>query len=152
MGGSVSRIDKKEINPAANIPESSAKKLYNSIVRIEIDLNEKEKIEKKEEIKNGLQNKKGKNFEEIKQNSKKISVDKYLNISKLINIKSKYIIKIIFSYLDEKVKLKTIKYNKKLQKKMNINLKNYKFFSGRYIEYETNKKGKEYNAYNSLLI
>ena len=71
MGGSVSRIDKKEINPAANIPESSDKKLYNSIVRIEIDLNEKEKIEKKEEIKNGLQNKKGKNFEEIKQNSKK---------------------------------------------------------------------------------
>ena len=60
--------------------------------------------------------------------------DKYLkNIKLLENIKSKYIIKLLFSNLDEKVKLKTIKYNKRLQKKIDINLNNYKFWSGRYI-------------------
>ena len=79
--------------------------------------------------------------------------DKYLkNIKLLKNIKSKYVIKILFSNLDEKVKLKAIKYNKKLQRIIDINLNNYKFFSGRYIEYETNEEGKEYNGYNDKLI
>ena len=31
-----------------------------------------------------------------------------------------------------------------LQKKLNINLYNYKIFSGKYIEYDTNGNGKEY--------
>ena len=79
--------------------------------------------------------------------------DKYLkNIKLLENIKSKYVIEILFSNLDEKMKLKTIKYNKKLQKKIGIILNNYKFWNGRYIRYETNEKGKEFNPHNGKLI
>ena len=42
-------------------------------------------------------------------------------------IKSSFFIKIIFSFLDEKTKLKLLKYNKSLQNFININLINYKF-------------------------
>jgi len=37
-------------------------------------------------------------------------------------VKSSYILKIVFSYADEKQKLKLVKYNKSLQKKININI------------------------------
>ena len=69
----------------------------------------------------------------------------------LKNIKSSYFIKIIFSCLFEKQKLKIVKYNKSLQKNIDINLINYKFYSDRYIIYE-NGKGKEYIGYDSELI
>ena len=42
MGGSTSRVNESKTKHAAGIPESASKKLYNSIVRIEVDLNEKE--------------------------------------------------------------------------------------------------------------
>ena len=70
----------------------------------------------------------------------------------LKNIKSKYIMIIVLSNLNEKIKLDIFKYNKRIQNIININLNNYKFFSGRYIEYETNEEGKEYNVYNDKLI
>ena len=41
------------------------------------------------------------------------------------NIKSKYIIQFIFSYLNEKIKLQMIKYNKHLQNILDIKLINY---------------------------
>ena len=63
----------------------------------------------------------------------------------LKNIKSSYFIRIIFSFMDEKQKLKLIKYNKSLQENMNISLINYKNFGGKYIIYEQNGKGKEYD-------
>ena len=66
------------------------------------------------------------------------------------NVKSSYFIRIIFSLMDEKQKLKLIKYNKNLQENMNISLINYKIFSGKYIIYEQNGKGKEYNYYGDL--
>ena len=62
-------------------------------------------------------------------------------------VRSSYIVEIIFSHLNEKIKLKVIKYNKKLQEKIDIKLINYKFYSGKYIVYETNISGKEYNGY-----
>ena len=34
---------------------------------------------------------------------------------------------------------------------MNISIINYKFFSGRYIIYESNGIGKEYNGYDDIL-
>ena len=74
------------------------------------------------------------------------------NIKLIENINSKDIIKILFSHLDEKIKLKTIKYNKKLQNIIDINLINYKFFSGRYIEYEAKYEGNEYNGFNNNLL
>ena len=46
----------------------------------------------------------------------------------LKNIKSTYFNKAIFSFIDELLKLKIIKYNKTLQNLMNINLINYKLF------------------------
>ena len=70
----------------------------------------------------------------------------------LENIKSIYFTKIIFSLLDEKIKLNIIRYNKHLQNILEINLINYKLFSGRYIVYETKEKGKEYLGSNDQLI
>ena len=42
------------------------------------------------------------------------------------NIKSSYISEFIFFYLEEKIKLKIIKYNKTIQDKLQINIINYK--------------------------
>ena len=70
----------------------------------------------------------------------------------LLNIKSKYFMKFLFDNIEEKNKLKLIKYNKSLQNTIDINLNNYIFFSGRYIEFEADGKGKEYNGYNGELI
>ena len=71
----------------------------------------------------------------------------------LKNIKSTYLVDIIFSYIDEREKLKIIKYNKSLQKIINISIINYKYFTGKYIIYESNGKGKEYNGqYDRLLF
>ena len=76
-------------------------------------------------------------------------------IKKLIKmemIKSTYIFKKIFTYLDEEIKLKLIKYNKNIQSKINISILNYKYFNGNYIIYETKLKGKEYYGKDNLLI
>ena len=70
----------------------------------------------------------------------------------LDNIKSSYFIKIIFFYLNEGKKLKIIRYNKYLQNIIDINLINYKLFSGRYIIYETNGEGKEFSCHNGELL
>ena len=70
----------------------------------------------------------------------------------LINIKSSFISKRLFYNLDKKRKLKIVKYNKKLQNKINLDIIDYKSFSGRYIEYETKIKGKEFNIKNNILI
>ena len=70
----------------------------------------------------------------------------------LKNIKSSYFTRIIFSFLEEGNKLKVLKYNKYLQKEMNISLINYKFYSRRYIIYESNGIGKEYNGEDDRLV
>ena len=53
--------------------------------------------------------------------------------------------------MDEKQKLKLIKYNKSLQENININIINYKIFSGTYIIYENNGKGRECDYDGHLL-
>ena len=63
----------------------------------------------------------------------------------LKNVKSSYFAKIVFSYLEEKQKLKLVKYNKSFPKKFNFNIKNYIHLKGNYIIYESNGKGKEYD-------
>ena len=73
------------------------------------------------------------------------------NKSSFENIKSKYILKFIYSYLNEKTKLEIIKYNKTIQNIINIKLTNYKFLSGSYLIFETNQKGKEYNGKDDYL-
>ena len=69
----------------------------------------------------------------------------------LENSKSIYFIKKLFTFVDEKTKLDIIKYNKNMQNIMDINLINYKFYSKKYIMYEENGKGKEYNGYDNRL-
>ena len=70
------------------------------------------------------------------------------NIEK--SIESLYILKYIFSFLSEKQKLKIIIYNKDLQKKLDINIDNYKRIRGIYRVIERNGKGKEFNIYGEL--
>ena len=70
----------------------------------------------------------------------------------LENIKSSYFIKLIFVYIDERQKLKLVKYNKNLQKNIDISIINYKFFTGKYIIYESNGIGKEYDGYDNALL
>ena len=62
-------------------------------------------------------------------------------------IKSELFIIKLFSNIKEKIKLKLINYNKKLQKLNDISLYNYKYFSDSYITYETETKGKQFNRY-----
>ena len=71
----------------------------------------------------------------------------------LENIKTTFFIKNLFLSIHDKNKLKIAKYNKRLQKIIDINLNHYKIFSGRYIIYEEKGKGKEYDKYkNNILI
>ena len=64
--------------------------------------------------------------------------------------------KTVFNQLDDGAKLKIIKYNKRMQNKMNISLTNYKIFSGKYIIYNKNVKGKikgkEFNNEGDLIF
>ena len=69
----------------------------------------------------------------------------------LENIKSIYFLKIIFFYVDDMKKLLLVKYNKKLQNKLDLNLYIYRLFSEKYIIYETNEKAKIYNAVSDQL-
>ena len=68
------------------------------------------------------------------------------------NIKSIYFIDVIFSFFEDKRKLELVKYNKSLQKILNISITNYKFFSGRFIKYESKNKGIEYHENGVLMI
>ena len=76
----------------------------------------------------------------------------FIYIKMIKNVKISYFLRVLFFYMDEKQKLELIKYNKSLQENMNITLINYKFFSGRYIEYESNRKGKEFSFDGHLLF
>ena len=57
--------------------------------------------------------------------------------NKLINIKSKYIMKkILFDNMQKRISLKIIKYNINIQKRLNININNYKDFSEKFSSIE----------------
>ena len=68
----------------------------------------------------------------------------------LKNIKSKYIVKIIFSYTNEGPKLKLIGYNKGFQNILDLSIINYKHFTGKYL-IVSNGIGKEYYGYNNQI-
>ena len=52
------------------------------------------------------------------------------------NVKSHYIIQLIFEYMTERKSLETIKYNKRIQKRIDINIKHYKAYSETKISIE----------------
>ena len=71
----------------------------------------------------------------------------------LLNIKSKYILKNIFSLISERIKLDIAIYNKTLQEKLELRIDDYKEFSGKIKKGERNGYGEEYDCdKNSLLF
>ena len=63
----------------------------------------------------------------------------------ILDIKSKYILQEIFSNLQENRLLKIIKYNKKIQEKLNKDIKDYKTYVDIIIEIiPINKRDKNY--------
>ena len=72
--------------------------------------------------------------------------------SNLLDIKSLYIIKNVFSFLQLKQKLAIIIFNKNIQKKLNINIEDYKKVSNKYKKDKYNGKGKEYIKNTERLI
>ena len=79
--------------------------------------------------------------EEIKSNA---------NIWK--SIKSSFNLNEIFSFLNTKQKLDIIIYNKEIQKKLKINIEDYKEISGKYKIGGKNGKGSEYTLKNKKKI
>ena len=69
----------------------------------------------------------------------------------LNNIKSLFFTKLIFTNLKDNKKLDLIRYNKRLQQQVDINLIDYQIYNGNYIVYETKTKGKEYDHSGALL-
>ena len=67
-------------------------------------------------------------------------------------IKSSYINKRIFSFLNEKQNLKMIIYSKELQKICLIDIEDYKKISGKYKIGGKNGKGKEFIINTNILI
>ena len=78
--------------------------------------------------------------------------EKEKSIMHLRDIKSSYIIKKVFSFLDIKNKLNIIIYNKEFQKMILVDLKDYKKISGKYKIGEKNGKGKEFNKHGELIF
>ena len=68
------------------------------------------------------------------------------------SIKSEFIIKKIFSNLQEKSELEIIIYSKKYQNILGINLDNFIELSGKYIKGERNGRGREYVLYKKYTI
>ena len=70
----------------------------------------------------------------------------------LKNIKASFFLKVLFSHTSEGQKLKIARYSKYSQKILDRNLINYKLFSDKYIIYESDGKGKEYDYRGHLLF
>ena len=70
----------------------------------------------------------------------------------LDNIKSKYILKIIFDMMGKKESLNMIKYNKRIQTRLNININDYKEYSQTFspIEIELIPLKNEYGAFVNI--
>jgi len=79
-----------------------------------------------------------------------IEFEKEKSIINIRDIKSSFIIKKVFSFLDLKKKLNMIIYNRECQKMVLVDLKDYKKLSGKYKIGGKNGKGKEYNIKGKL--
>ena len=56
--------------------------------------------------------------------------------NKLRNLKSDYFIQKFFEYMPERKSLETIRYNKSIQKRIDININHYKAYSEKYSSIE----------------
>ena len=73
-----------------------------------------------------------------------------INITKLV--KSFFILKKIFSHLNDRIKLKMFVHNTKLQRTYGFNLDYYKNSSGKYRKLDKDGNGKEYDFKTNKLI
>ena len=87
----------------------------------------------------------------IKEENYKFKPSKYKQIC-LDSIKSIFILKELFSFLKEKNKLEMIIYNKHLQKKLGVDIEDYKSISIKYKVGKRNGKGCEYLLNKKTLI
>ena len=93
---------------------------------------------------------------EHKDTSSKIKAQeksKLINsINKLNDLKSDYFIQKIFDYINKKKSLEIIRCNKNIQKRMNININNYKEYSEKYssIEIEIKPMNNKYGPFISI--
>ena len=55
-------------------------------------------------------------------------------------------------HIFERKKLKLIKYNKNIQLKIDVNIKNYKLFKRKYVTFNKNGFAKEYDLFDNKLI
>jgi len=69
--------------------------------------------------------------------------------NKLKNLKSDYFIRILFDYISKRKSLETIRYNKSIQKRINININHYKEYTEKYssIEIEIKPIENEYGRF-----
>ena len=96
-----------------------------------------------------------KEIESKKKIYKIIQIEKkeFKPIYLISSVKSSYIIRYIFSFLDEKQRLKMIIYNKTIQKNIfEINIDFYKIVSGKFKISKENGKGEEYKLNTNILI
>ena len=70
----------------------------------------------------------------------------------LDNIKSIYFLKLFFSFIDDFRKLDISRYNKRLQKYLDINIIHYKMFSGKNFIFDPNGEVRVYNSLNYNFI
>ena len=82
--------------------------------------------------------------------NEKIKIKQIKPKDKFENIKSDYFIKKVFDLLQMKKKLEIIKYNKSVQKRININVNNYKEYSEIYSSIEIEIKLMK-NKYGSFI-
>ena len=82
--------------------------------------------------------------------SKLDNIKPYLNSGK--SIKSEYIFKEIFSFLDKKTLFNIINYNKQWQNILNINIEDYKKLSGKYKIGKKDGIGKVYKLNTNILL
>ena len=75
---------------------------------------------------------------------------KLLNSDKLKNLKRDYFIQKFFDYIQKRRTLKTIRYNKSIQKRININIIHYKEYSEKYSSTEIEIKPME-NKYGDFI-
>ena len=82
--------------------------------------------------------------------SKVKNINSYLNSGK--SIKSDYIFKEIFSFLEKKILLNIIIYNKQWQNALKIKYEDYKKISGKFKVGKRNGKGKVYKINTDILL
>ena len=140
----------KNIGKVTVLPHRNEKKKLGTNIKANNDKckeksNERNELKTKIEPSIGVLSKKNNDYMNIKSTEN----DSVINLR---NIKSKYILEIIFSFMKENEKLNIIKYSKCYQKIFEIDLEYYKLKSGKYIIKGEDGKVREYTLFDKLIF